>query len=94
MSFFIGYSHEKVSGMQKTRRGGEESLPEVQGEYAENQNADETEQIEATGDSFIIAGGLHAIADGLHAIARSIKLLADPANEEDIDEGPTYLDGK
>lgn len=53
------------------------------------------EQIEASGDSIVIAGGLHAIAEGLQGIAEAINRLAAA---QSLDEGDPqiqsrYLDG-
>lgn len=54
------------------------------------------EEIEASGDSVVIAGGLHAIAEGLIRIAEAVNRLADAQTIEDDEphEPLSYMDGK
>ena len=56
----------------------------------ESQNTETEAVIEASGDSIVLAQGLHAIADGLLAIARA---LSPPEEEEISSEPDRFLDG-
>lgn len=55
-----------------------------------------SEEIETSGDAFILAEAIGYIGEGLHAIARAIERLAAANAGEDIDtqEIEYYMDGK
>lgn len=54
---------------------------------------DLSEEIEASGDSVVLAEAIGYVGEGLFAIARAIERLASDGTPEE-EEGDYYLDGK
>lgn len=62
---------------------------------AQGKDIEGKEEIEASGDTIVLADAIGYIGEGLHAIARAIERLAraQEGDEPMDDDSDTYLDG-